>query len=116
MPHINHISMVIEQKTESKEIPTITGRVVIDGDLYREGTVAQLLAVVRKIGGGSGFLRIYDYINADELALIEFTEENPTAKRVKFKLFPKGIVCLEAQLYTDGVGEVFCLGASVEVS
>ena len=114
--HTDHVSMATDNVSHNTVTPKVLGRALIDGQRYVAGTTARIICMAKKTGGGSGYVRVYDYLGAQELALIEVTESSPAVKDADLTSFPTGaVMCLEFQLYTDGTGSITASGAALEV-
>jgi len=115
MLHFDHIPIGTETKNGTSAVPVICNRLAIKAGLYPDGVRVNLIVAGNKIGGGAGYVRLYDYTNAKELGTIEFGSD-VKVKEVQLVDFPhEGLSVLELQLYTDGVGTVRIYSAVMEV-
>ena len=113
--HTDHITLQTETKNHSTDVWSVIGRALVDCSRYLAGTKMQLIAMAKKDGGGSGYVRLYDYLAAEELAVIEITASSWTVVHGDLTSVPSGYAALELMIRTDGVGVIYCGGASMEV-
>jgi hypothetical protein len=114
--HTDHVSLVVEDQSHNADAWKVVGRVVMDGSRYTSGTCSQILCMVKQTGGGTGYVRLYNYSEAEELAQIEVTEAVWTAKQADLSGCPSStIAILEVQIKTNGTGVINCGAAVLEI-
>jgi hypothetical protein len=108
-------ALVLEEKSTAAATPGIkVGSMVMDADAYPKDPAPCLLASVKKTGGGSGYVRIYDSTNTQELALVEVTSSSyAIIKEALADYITSGQAVVEIWIYTDGSGTMFVDCASL---
>ena len=111
----DQVMLVTKEESTSAGTPGIKiASMVYDADAYPLDPAPRLLAFVKKTGGGSGFVRIYDLTNTQELALIEVTSSSyAIIKEVLADYILSGRAIIEMWIYTDGTGTMFVDCASM---
>jgi len=112
----DHVTMATDLQSTTLGIPVVKGRAVIDFDRYPRAMAAKFSCYARKQSGGSGYIKIWDYTKAQQLALITVNASDPTLYTAELANVPEsGVSLIELQIYTDGTGTIQVTGAVVEV-
>jgi len=115
IPTIDRISVLTMPANTDESSPVVKSRVVMDSGNFRDDSWLKVLMVGRKAGGGSGYIRFYNYSKAVELAVVEFDSGSPEIKEVILTGCPGTDKCiLECQIYTDGTGTMHAYSLSLE--
>jgi hypothetical protein len=115
----DQVALVLEEKSTTDATPGIKiGSMIMDADAYPTDQRPCLLAFTKKTGGGSGYIRIYDSTNDEELALVEVTSSNYVIiKEMLANYIVSGVVSgqakIEMWIYTDGTGIMFVECANI---
>jgi len=113
--HTDHITMQTENKNHNANNWLSIGRAMVDFSRYRPNTKVHLLCMAKKEGGGTGVIRVYDYLGSQELISLNISESGWTVKKIELSIVPSSEAALDLQIKTDGVGVIYCGGAAVEV-
>jgi len=113
----DHIPMVLDMKSTTNSAYTIKGRARIKPAFYRSFAEKVGLVRVKKEGGGTGYIRLYDGDNAQELAEVSFTDSAWTDYDLPLTNFPTtGTPRIECQIKTDGTGTTKVIIAGLEIA
>lgn len=120
MPHIDHITLVNDQKEVVISDWEVVGRAPVLIELYPTMTIGMCVAAVCKTGGGTGTVRLYDHFGFRSLGDVEFSGADLVGKKFDLSDMPTpnvdGIACLMLQMKTDGTGAAYCEAGVVELS
>ena len=110
------IPLVIEPEVASTGSYITLKRNLVDFDIFKNAKKATLIVQARKVGGGSGAVRLRDATNSLDLGTLNFSETELTTKKVELTNIPTdGIVKLLARGKTDGVGTLDIEAASMGI-
>ena len=116
MPHVDHITLVTENKTTTNSTWTRRGGALVDFDLYPATTAGKGLCIIRQTNGGTGYVRIYDKNNAVELGQTSFTSSAYTNVSIDLSSLPTSeLLSIQLQLKTNGTGQAECSAAVMEL-
>ena len=86
--------------------------------LVRSGaTVSGTMYVRASVPSGSGYVRVYNVTDGQEMAAINFTETSATTKSAALtNIPPSGVKLMEIQMRKSGSGVITCVACTVDLA
>lgn len=112
-----NIPILTENRNTVNDDWTVKNRALLDFDLFGDGPTIVCNLAGRQVGGGTGYIRIYDWTNAVELGSVEITDVGVDFYEIALSNLPSSGKCaIELQMKTNGTGEIWAYVATLGVS
>lgn len=117
LPDVVCLPVITHIVEESGAVPVLKCKLAFDFSILRDALKMKILFESKKEGGGSGFFRVWDETNGEELGVMEITSDNPVFNLLEL-VNPSvpSVTGIELQLYTDGTGTFKVYTATLRVS